>query len=288
MIMNSNSILILGCGDIGIRTGALMLAAGGRVAAVRRSPSKLPAGLDGYAADYTVAGSLDFIEDLKPDYVLATFNPAERSPEGYKAGFASAAANLLSGLGAHVPRRILSVSSTRVFAERNGGWVDEDSPLATDDPRALAIVQAERLLLDGPAAATVIRFGGIYGTPGGRLLSRVARGELCAPQPVTYSNRIHREDCAGFLFHLLQMDAAGEPLAPVYVGVDDEPAPQYEVEQWMAGELGVTGASTMAAGRGTSGHKRCRNRLLHASGYSLRFKSYREGYRAVMCAEGAA
>ncbi|HEY6131222.1 MAG TPA: epimerase, partial [Halioglobus sp.] len=140
--MKSSSVLIVGCGDLGIRTGALVSGQGWRVTGVRRNPAKLPASITGHAANYTQAGSLDFIAQLRPDFVLATFNPADRSLAGYKAGFQSAMNNLLSGLGQHRPRHILMASSTRVFAEAQGGWVDEGSELARDDPWALAMIAA--------------------------------------------------------------------------------------------------------------------------------------------------
>ena len=282
--MKSNSILIVGCGDIGIRTGRLLLAAGWQVAGVRRNPQALPAEFTAYGADYTEPGSLDFISDLKPDYVLATFNPSERSLEGYDKGFVGGTENLLRGLAGHRPRHTLSVSSTRVMAESAGGWVDENSVLAGEkDPRAMSIIEAEQRLLVSPQAASVVRFAGIYGYPGGRLLTRIGRGELCAARPPHYSNRIHRDDCAGFLGHLLLAAAADESLAPVYIGVDDQPALQFEVESWLAARLGIALPEYQQPGSSdaTTG-KRCSNQLLHDSGYQLRYADYRCGYQAVL------
>ena len=280
--MKSNSVLIVGCGDLGARTAALLLPEGWQIAGVRRDVAKLPPGVRGYAANYTVPGSLDFLGELQPDYVVMTCNPTDRSVAGYQAGFATATANVLAGLGRHRPRHVIAVSSTRVFAEGQGAWIDESSPLSRDDPRAVAMIDAEQLLLESAHPATVIRFAGIYGTPGGRLLSRLATGELCSCEPPRYSNRIHRDDCAGFLAHLLRLSNAGGELAPVYIGVDDHPALQYDVESWLAGELGVTVQPGSAAPPGPSAHKRCCNRRLHDSGYTLLYPDYRSGYGAAM------
>ena len=290
--MKSNSILFVGCGDLGVRAGVLCLRAGMRVAGLRRDPSSLPEGFSRFAGDYTAPGSLDFIAGLQPDYVVATLNPSDRSVAGYDRGFTGAAQNLVSGLGGHRPKRVLLVSSTRVYAERNGAWVDEHSALAADDPRALAIIAAERAVL-AAGQCSVIRFGGIYGYPGGRLLERIRRGELAAEQPVRFTNRIHRDDCAGFLHYLVERAGQGAELAPVYNGVDDLPAPQFEVDTWLAAQLGVPPAPRTpleATGTGTgdpisTGHKRCSNRLLHASGYRLLYPDYRSGYRAVLAGE---
>lgn len=282
--MKSNSVLIVGCGDIGARVGSLLIPQGWQVAAVRRDSAKLPRAFDGYAADYAQPGSLDFVAKLQPDYVLTTFNPTERSVAGYRAGFTRAMANLLVGLGSYRPRHIIAVSSTRVFAEHSGGWVDEGSPLSTEDPRAVAMVEAEQLLLASDHAASVVRFAGIYGAPGGRLMSRIARGELCSARSPRYSNRIHRDDCAGFLVHLLHLADAGDRPEPVYIGVDDKPSLQFEVESWLAGVLDVEikpGSGAPPSQQATS-HKRCHNKALRASGYQLLYPDYRCGYSAVI------
>ncbi len=287
--MKTSSVLIVGCGDVGIRTGLLLVEQGWSVTGVRRNPAKLPADFVGQAANYTQPGSLDFMARLQPDFVVATFNPADRSIAGYKAGFQTAMGNLLAGLGPHRPRQLLMASSTRVFAEANGGWVDETSALTVDDPWALEIIAAEQQLLASGLPASVVRFAGIYGVPGGRLLSRIRRGELCPQAPVSYTNRIHRDDCGGFLAHLLLLAQAGQSLLPVYVGVDDQPAPRYEVESWLAGEMGFQElvAGQPAAGdeptrHNSAGHKRCRNSALRDSGYRLIYPDYKSGYTALL------
>ena len=71
---------------------------------------------------------------------------------------------------------------------------------------------------------------------------------------------------------------------PLYLGVDDAPVTLCEVLQWLAEELGVAGPSNNAdapAARLRS-NKRCDNARLRASGYRLRYPSYREGYRALL------
>jgi nucleoside-diphosphate-sugar epimerase len=287
--MKTSSVLIVGCGDLGIRTGGLLLQQGWSVTGVRRDTAKLPAEFAGLTANYTLPGSLQFLAQLQPDFVLATFNPADRSTVGYKAGFQTAMGNLLSGLGSHRPRHILMASSTRVFAESNGGWVDEGSALSADDPWALEIIAAEQRLLASGHSASVVRFAGIYGVPDGRLLSRIRRGELCPSTPVSYTNRIHRDDCAGFLAHLLRLAEAGKTLLPVYIGVDDQPAPRYEVESWLARTMGLEdlvagqpAAADDTTRHNTAGHKRCRNRALHDSGYQLIYADYKTGYGAIL------
>jgi nucleoside-diphosphate-sugar epimerase len=272
------SLCIVGCGDLGQRLAA-RLPADWHVTGIRRDVGRLPPRIEGVAGDYSRAGGLDRLAELAPDYVVSTLKPAGRDVAGYRRGFTEATRHLLAALGRHRPRAVLMVSSTRVYGEREGAWVDESGVLSADDGAAGAIIDAERLLLDSPQTSAVLRCGGIYGDPGGRLLARIAAGEVCAAGPPRFSNRIHREDVAGFLWHLLNLREQGEALSPVYNVVDDDPAPQQQVERWLAEAMGVAVTAERPPARY---HKRCRNRALTASGYRLRYPDYRAGYRAVL------
>lgn len=271
------TVLVLGCGDLGVRL-AKQLGDRYRVIGVRRDIARLPPGVVGLAADYSHPGALDGLLALAPDYVVTTLKPLAMDAQGYRRGFSEATANLLRGLGGHRPRAMLMVSSTRVYAEQAGGWVDEDAAVTRDDPAAGAILEAEAQLLGCGAPAAVLRCGGIYGDPCGRLLARIAGGHICAAEPVRYSNRIHREDVAAALCHLLTRVAEGDA-GGVYLGVDGEGAAQHAVESWIAGQLGVE----PIADRPPPGkHKRCRGDRLSASGYRFMFPDYRRGYSEVL------
>lgn len=281
------SLMIVGCGDLGLRVGAALHELGWRIGALRRHPPEQADGFHWFAADYTQPGSLDLLRDWRPDFVLFCPTPLDRDLAGYRAGFADAADNLLGGLGDHRPCRIVMVSSTRVYAERDGGWVDEQAPLSTSDQRAMAIIDAERHLRNAGTPATIVRSGGIYGSAPGRLVAKVARGEISPLVPVRYTNRIHREDCAGFLQHLLLLAEQDALLEPVYNAVDDLPAPAHDVESWLADQLGVEARPIADHGEAPQSHKRCRNALLHASGYHLRYPDYRSGYTQILQAQMA-
>lgn len=278
-LAKNNSLLIVGFGDLGSRLARVLHGDTWSISACRRHPDP-DAQIQQFAADYAVPGSLDFAEGLQPDFVVATLTPSTRNISGYQRGFTDAAANLLQGLGMHRPKRLIMVSSTRVYAENDGGWVDEYSTLSTTDERAVAIAEAERCLLASQHAATAVRFGGIYGGGNSRLIARIARGEVAPSEPVRYTNRIHRDDCVGFLAHLMKMAEEGGEVLPVYNGVDNNPAPAHEVESWLANKMGCT--SHVATTNGAAGHKRCSNKALHASGYDLQFPDYKVGYLPIL------
>lgn len=284
--MSKHSLLIVGCGDLGQRLARQLEPADWYICGVRRHPpgeDAADSAIDQWtAADYTLPGSLGFAESMAPDFVMASFTPTSMDVAGYRRGFTDAARNVLRGLGRHSPRLLTMISSTRVYAEQQGGWVDETSPLSTSDERALAIIEAEQQILNSGLASTIVRFGGIYGHTGGRLVKKIASGQIAPAQPVRYTNRIHRDDCAGFLAHLIEMQLRGSPVSSIYNGVDDNPAPAHEVETWIAKALDIrptAPAATSIQGKRDAGHKRCRNTELHRTGYQLRYPDYRSGYQ---------
>jgi hypothetical protein len=76
-----------------------------------------------------------------------------------------------------------------------------------------------------------------------------------------------------------------ENLDSIYLGVDCDPAEERAVLRWLAGVLGAP-EPRVAETKGTShrprGSKRCRNDRLLRSGYTFRYPTFREGYRAVL------
>jgi hypothetical protein len=68
--------------------------------------------------------------------------------------------------------------------------------------------------------------------------------------------------------------------AAVYLASDDDPALSFEVESWLARELGVREPRETVEPPGAS--RRCRNRLMKQAGYRLRYPDYRAGYSAMI------
>lgn len=279
-------MLIAGCGDLGIALGRRLAAAGSIVWGLRRSPAVLPPPLRPIAADLTDQASLaDLPADL--DVVVYTASAAGPSDAAYREAYLDGLANLLAALNAtgQRPRRLLFTSSTAVYAQSAGEWVDESSPTHPTHFSGRRLLEAEELLATAPIPATVVRLGGIYGPGRTRLIDAVRRGEAaCEDGPPVYTNRIHRDDAAAALAHL-----AGLPVPEaLYLGVDGDPAERCEVLRWLAARLGappppVIGRTEAdAGGRRQRSNKRCSNARLLATGYRFRYPTFREGYAALL------
>lgn len=267
---------LLGCGDLGTGVAEVLAARGDAPLALRRNTAALPGWLPSLALDYTDATSLAGLSERPADVTLLTPTPPGRDVDSYRLGYLAPVENLLESWRDGPPRQLIYVSSTRVYGDAGGNWVDEETGIEPADGQGEILAAAEQLLLDSPHRVSVVRFSGIYGRMPSRLLERIRRGNIVKREPEHFSNRIHRDDCLGFLLHLLDL-AERERL---YLASDDRPALQYEVESWLAAELGVQGP--VESVEPMPGNRRCRNRRLRASGYELKYPDYRAGYSAMI------
>jgi nucleoside-diphosphate-sugar epimerase len=276
-------ILIAGCGYTGIALGKELASEGHTVWGLRRRPELLPATIRPLKADLCDRSGLTLIPP-KLDFVFYLASAERTDDASYQAAYVTGIQNLLNHLSeSHQPlRRIFFTSSTAVYAQTGGQWVDETSETLPREFAGRRLLEGEELLLRGPFVATVVRMAGIYGPGRTRLIDQVRRGEaVCDTAEPRYTNRIHRDDCAGVLQHLMRLSS----LEALYLGTDSEPADQAEVLHWLAKRLGAPPSSAESrtpTGRESKGNKRCRNSRLLQSGYSFRYPTFREGYEAIL------
>lgn len=274
------TVLIAGCGDLGTEAGLRFAAAGHRVIGWRRSPGLLPDAIEGAAADLA-----DDLPAIPADTDIVVFAPAagERSVEAYRRVYLEGLSHVLDALERDgiIPRRILLVSSTAVNADTDGTWVDESTAVEPPTETAEITYAAEQLLAARAPQGIVLRLSGIYGPGRTWLIEKVRKGTT-GDGPVLYTNRIHRDDAAAAIVHLAT--AVADP-APVYLGVDEAPAPNVEVFAYLAEQLGVDGQPGPAASARATG-KRLRGDLLRSTGFTFTYPTYRQGYAAVLAGHG--
>lgn len=272
-------VLIAGCGFVGGSLARLLVSDGHEVFGLRRSPEgALPPGVVPVTADLAERQGLDEVPgDL--DWCVTAISPDGRTPDAYEAAYVRATRNLQSLLEVGSPDldRWVFTSSTAVYGQKSGEWVDEDTSTEPSGFTGRAVLAGERIVRESTVPhPVVVRLGGIYGPGRTRLLDRVRAGEATCPPEPTYSNRIHRDDAAGVLRHVLLLDAPEE----VYLGVDTDPAERCEVLTWLADRLGAPRPGTGEPS--TRGNKRASSDRLVASGYTFRYPTFREGYAATI------
>jgi len=275
-------VLIVGCGYVGGALGVRLLAQGHEVFGMRREGGSLPEGVRAVVADVTRFDSIGALPE-KIGAVVFAIAPTAHDEESYRATYLDGIGNVVRALReeGQAPARVLFTSSTSVYAQSRGEWVDEESPTHPMTFTGETQLSAERLVAASGWRATAVRLGGIYGPGRGSLVERLRAGKAPpAREGVHYTNRIHRDDAAGILAHLLEVK---EP-APLYIGVDCEPVSQEGLWRWLADELRVPLGEAAEPPTRTVGSKRCRNDLLLSTGYRFRYPTFREGYRELLTA----
>ena len=256
-------LLIAGCGYVGtaLATLARQQRPDLRVYGLRRRAHLLPPDILPLAADMQGADLARQLPDLPLDGVVLACAADQRDAAGYRQTYVQGSRNLLQALTAvgQRPRRVVFVSSTAVYAQDDGSWVDEASPTEPSHFRGQIMLAAEACVRAAPHPSCVLRLGGIYGP--GRPLGRAPMGPA---NP--FINRIHRDDAAGMLWHILGLSAP----APIYLGTDDEPATRRSLAAVLTPDVDL-GSEPEARPSG----KRCRNAAIRASGYRLRYPSAR-------------
>lgn len=277
-------VLIAGCGYVGSRLAELLVEEGRTVYGLKRDPSTLPDGVEPVAADVSEPATLRDVP-ARLDGVVYAVSPAGRSEAAYRAAYVDGLRNVLHAVtaaGTQSPRMVL-VSSTGVYGQEDGRWVDEETDPEPADATGRILLEGEGVARGAAGRGVVLRLGGIYGPGRTRTVQRVVSGEAGCPGEDRYGNRIHRDDAASAARHLLNL----EDPDPVYIGVDRDPAPLRDVYRWIAEQAGVpdpcgSGRSESWEASGRRGtNKRCSSERLVRSGFEFRYPTFREGYGAL-------
>ncbi|MEW6169246.1 MAG: SDR family oxidoreductase [Pseudomonadota bacterium] len=184
--------LIAGCGDIGLRIARRLRAVGGEVTAILRNPQKraaleaLGAGVHMHDLDRPLhCGDWPWLFWLAPP-------PAAGTRDTRLRGWLEAQRGRIG--------RVVYVSTSGVYGDCGGRWIDEDEPLEPQTERALRRADAEAALLQwrerAGAQVVILRVPGIYG-PGRLPVERLRRRlPVLRADDAPYSNRVHAEDLA--------------------------------------------------------------------------------------------
>lgn len=272
----SARVLIAGCGDLGVRVAQRLIARGDRVWALRRHPPACAdSGIEWLAGDLTHPKSL---RNLPPDItqVVYTPTPGTREAAAYRAVFVDGLRNVLAALES--APRVLLVSSTAVYGDSGGAWVDETTPPAPPGFNGEILLQAERWLCAQPLSSVVLRLAGLYGPGRLRLIERLRQGDARVPRSHEHwANRIHIDDAAAAVVHLL---ALKQPQS-LYLGVDDTPLPMADLYDHLARLVDAAPPGEGESPRGI-GSKRLSNARLRASGWAPQWPDARDGYAALL------
>jgi nucleoside-diphosphate-sugar epimerase len=274
----SSTCLIVGCGYLG-RVVARMWAGEGRhVSALTRSRAVefQALGIESVVGDVTAPASLRLPATDTILYAIGLDRSAGRSMrEVYVGGLA----NVLDVLP--TPRRFVYVSSTSVYGQTGGEWVNEESPTEPAEENGRVVLEAERLLRQRLPDVIILRFAGIYGP--GRLIKRAAveKGEPLATDPDKVINLIRVEDGARAVVAAADR---GQPGA-IYNVADDQPVTRREFYTAMAELLGAPPPRFELNARDGTNRRVSNRRLKDDLGVELLYPGFAAGLRQALGAD---
>jgi nucleoside-diphosphate-sugar epimerase len=274
--------LIIGCGYLGRRVARLWLKEGARVSATTRRPE--------HAADLAEEGIEPIVCDvLSPSVLrcLPAFDAVLYAVGLDRSSRTTMQQVYVDGLGRvldHLlpPSRFIYVSSTSVYGQSDGAWVDEEGPTEPGEASGRIVLEAESVLRRALPAAVILRFAGIYGP--GRLLRQktIEAGEPIVGDGEKWLNLIHVDDGARAVL------AAEAQAAPGFVCnvCDGQPVTRRCFFGELARLLGAPPPRFVAPPPGAEppherGHRRIDNRRLREGlGFPVQYADCRAGLAA--------
>jgi nucleoside-diphosphate-sugar epimerase len=281
--MTTPTSLILGCGYLGRRAAALWRQQGRTVFAATRNATHLPADVTPIVCDVLDPASLGKLPHV--DTVLYAVGYDRASGATMRAVYIDGLANVLDHLP--TPKRFIQVSSSSVYGQTDGSWVDEASPTEPSEESGRIVLEAEAVLRAKLPKAMVLRFAGIYGP--GRLLRRqtLERGEPIVGDADKWLNLIHVEDGARAI---LAAEQHGQP-GCVYNVCDDHPVRRRWFYTTMARLLGAPAPRFVSPPLNEptptheKGNRRINNRRMKEElGVTLQYPDYDRGLHAGVAA----
>lgn len=274
-----NMLLSLGHGYTAAALAALLVPQGWRVVGTTRTGAHADA-IAATAVEPVVWGS-----DLRPHLAQATHVLSSIAPD---AGGDAVLRTYGDDLAAARTRWVGYLSTTAVYGDHGGAWVDEDTPLTPTTARGQARVAAEAGWRALGVPLHIFRLAGIYG-PGRGPFEKVRDGTARRIlKPGQVFSRVHVADIAQALAASMAAPLPGS----IWNLCDDDPAPPEDVLSHAAALLGLpqppavefaTAGMTAMARSFYAENKRVKNdRIKRDLGLALRYPSFRDGLAAIL------
>lgn len=283
-------LLILGCGYTGSHLARLALRHNITIAITTRS-GQAPDGLDIPCFTFS-GGSLEQSPNpLNPAAVSGVTHVLSSIPPNQQ-GVDPVVATLLPTLEQARLVWFGYLSTTGVYGDTQGAWVDEATPVNPGNERSQHRVAVEQAFLQAQLPTHIFRLPGIYG-PGRSIFERLRTGKARRiERPGHVFCRIHVEDIVQTLWASMQQPNPGS----IYNVSDDEPTEPSNLILEAAHLLGVeppkaisfeAAEMTPMSASFWRESRRVRNEKIKTElGVRLKYPTYREGLRAILQAAG--
>lgn len=274
------NIYLAGCGKIGQRLGKRLTTDGHHVVGLKRGQANV-----GFPIIPTDLADAEAVKQLPPDAdaVVFTVTPTAFSERGYANVYDDILGNMLSYAKRcpTLPLFIL-VSSTGVYGQQNGEWVDENSETQPDTYSGRWVLFGEQQLRKTLSNTVSVRFAGIYGDNRTRLIQQALSGQPIQQTPPQWTNRVHEDDCVGVLHFLLNQYDKKTTLEDIYLVCDDTPVSRYNVSAAICELANQPKPPIKTDNLSNRCNKRCDNQRIKQLGYRFVYPTFQQGYAAII------
>ncbi len=212
-------ILFIGYGKTSQRVAKQLFALDHQITTISSSPKT-----DEYATHLIQDIHHLNLSQIKPvDCVYILLSPKQSNVDGYRETYLNSAYSIIQALIHHPVKRVIVVSSTRVYGENAGERVDDETSISPKDEQGQILAEMEQVYLKAYAErCAIIRPAGIYDGLSERMI-RLAENTKTYPN-IHWSNRIHIDDLSCFLAHLLHVEHPKKS----YIVTNNLPEPLHE------------------------------------------------------------
>ncbi len=259
-------ILFIGYGKTSWRVAKQLFEQGHQITTISQS-----AKMDEYATHLVQDVHQLNLAHISPiDWVYVLLSPNESTPEAYQRVYVDSVQPISKVLKQHPVQKVVVVSSTRVYGENHGERIDDEAEMKPNDEQGRLLLKMEQLWQQAyPSANIIIRPTGIYGTSVARMLKLAEKTKTYPNRH--WSNRIHIDDLASFLAHLLHVEHAEKS----YIVSNNQPSLLHETIQWFQRQLNLP--ELVLQSDGCSGKRIYATRMAEM-GFQLQHKDCFEDY----------
>lgn len=267
-------ILFIGYGKTSSRVAKQLFQQNHQITTVSRSPKA-----DDFAQHLTQdIHQLDLSQISLVDAVYVLLAPPRNtslsSVEAYMQTYVNSVQPIVRALKDHPVKRIVVVSSTRVYGENHGAVINDDSPTIPCDEQGNLLLKMEELWQQAyPNECVIVRPTGIYGTSSARMVKLAEVTKTYSN--IHWSNRIHIYDLANFLAHLLHVEHPEKS----YICTNNQPQPLHEMILKIQRDLNLP--ELVLQSQNETGKKIFAKNMVN-SGYKLKHDSCLVDYRKLL------
>ncbi len=280
--------LIIGCGYLGSRVAEHWRETNCDVFALTRSTETADRfstfGWNPVVGDITKPDSIASFPEV--DTVLLSVGFDRHAGYDIHTAFVEGIKNTIAKLPSGISR-LIYISSTGVYSQANGEWVDEESACEPQRPGGVACLEAERFLQQSEFSdrLVILRLAGIYGPERIPRLASIQKGEPISSPRDGYINLIHVDDAVQAVAAASQY----EKTPVTFVIGDDEPVVRSEYFNFVAQKLNAPPvcftepeADSHVVSRAMADKRVKNSRMRNELGIDLTYPTYREGVTAIL------